>query len=55
MTLEDGPFCPSHDPAVSMSLHSIETESGRAFAMVLFECPNCGHQRRMPLAGGPED
>lgn len=50
MVLEDAPSCHRHDPAVAMSLHSIETEQGRAFAVVLFECPNCGHQRRLPLA-----
>ena len=49
MVLENAPLCDRHEPAVSMGVHSIETEQGRSFAVVLFECPRCGHQRRMPL------
>jgi transcription elongation factor Elf1 len=33
-----------------MKLRSIHTDSGRPEQLVgLFECPDCGHERRLPL------
>jgi hypothetical protein len=50
MTLDDGPVCARHDGAVPMSLRSIHSDSARPDQAVgLFECPECGHERRLPL------
>jgi len=50
MTYEEAPICQRHDTKVPMhlrSLHSDATEPERLQG--LFECPECGHERRMPL------
>ena len=34
-----------------MSLRSIHSDAGRPdLAVGLFECPECGHERRLPLS-----
>jgi len=51
MTLEDGPVCARHDSKVSMNLRSIHSDSGRPDTLVgLYECPECGYERRLPLS-----
>ena len=53
MTLEDGPVCARHDGGVPMSLRSIHSDAGRPDLVVgLFECPECGFERRLPLSQG---
>jgi len=53
MTLDDGPLCARHEGAVPMSLRSIHSDAARPdLAVGLFECPECGHERRLPLSKG---
>ena len=55
MTLEDAPVCARHEGDVLMSLRSIHSDSGRPNTVVgLFECPECGYERRLPLAMAAE-
>jgi hypothetical protein len=55
MTLDDGPQCARHDDAVPMSLRSIHSDAARPdLAVGLFECPECGFERRLPLARGAD-
>lgn len=50
MGISDVPTCGRHDGAVSMSLRTLHTDSNRPGQLVgLFECPDCGAERRSPL------
>ena len=50
MTLDDGPVCARHEDGVPMSLRSIHSDVHRPeLAVGLFECPECGFERRLPL------
>jgi hypothetical protein len=55
MTYEEAPACDRHDSDVPMQLRTMHSDSGRPDVVVgLFECPECGHERRqaIPTAGG---
>ena len=53
MTPDDGPVCARHESGVPMSLRSIHSDSVRPDLVVgLFECPECGYERRLPLLQG---
>jgi hypothetical protein len=50
MIQEDAPVCALHEGEVRMSLrtlHSDMTSPGQLVA--LYECPECGHERRLPM------
>jgi hypothetical protein len=50
MTLEEAPGCDRHDTAVPMLLRTMHSDSSRPDVVVgLFECPECGHERRTPI------
>jgi hypothetical protein len=50
MPYEEGPTCARHESSVPMSLATIHTEATHPDEVVgLFECPQCGYQRRLPL------
>ena len=50
MSYEDGPICERHDAKVPMELRTMHSDSSRPDTVVgLYECPECGHERRFPI------
>lgn len=51
MTYEEAPACDRHDSAiVSMQLRTMHSDISRPDVVVgLFECPECGHERWLPM------
>ena len=50
MTYEEAPACDRHDAAVPMQLRTMHSDSSRPDVLVgLFECPECGHERRAQI------
>jgi hypothetical protein len=50
MSHEDGPACDRHESAVPMQLRTLHSDSSRPDTVVgLYECPECGHERRLPI------
>ena len=53
MTTPGSPVCARHEGEVPMRLRTLHTDSGRPGQLVgLFECPDCGDERRLPLESG---
>ncbi|GAC1653063.1 MAG: hypothetical protein NVS9B1_01600 [Candidatus Dormibacteraceae bacterium] len=50
MTSPGAPLCVRHDDEVSMSLRTLHTDSARPGQLLgLYECPDCGEERRVPI------
>ncbi|MHB8588244.1 MAG: hypothetical protein ACYDA0_05230 [Candidatus Dormibacteraceae bacterium] len=50
MTYDEAPACDRHESHVPMRLRTMHSDSGRPEVVVgLFECPECGHERRLPI------
>ncbi len=50
MSYEDAPICERHDAKVPMELRTMHSDSSRPDMVVgLYECPECGHERRFPI------
>lgn len=50
MTADDAPVCARHEGDVRMSLRTLHSDSTRPGELVgLYECPECGHERHLPL------
>jgi hypothetical protein len=50
MTYENAPACDRHESTVRMELRTMHSDSGRPDVVVgLFECPECGHEKRLPI------
>ena len=50
MSYEDSPACDRHDSGVSMELRTMHSDASRPDVVVgLFECPECGHERWLPI------
>jgi hypothetical protein len=50
MTYDDAPACDRHESAVPMELRTMHSDAGQPDVLVgLFECPECGHERRLPI------
>jgi hypothetical protein len=50
MTQEDAPSCERHESRVPMRLRTMHSDSSRPTVVVgLYECPECGHERRLPI------
>jgi RNase P subunit RPR2 len=50
MTEEDAPSCERHETKVTMELRTMHSDSSRPNTIVgLYECPECGHERRYPI------
>lgn len=50
MTYDEAPACDRHEIEVPMRLRTMHSDSGRPEVVVgLFECPECGHERRLPI------
>jgi hypothetical protein len=50
MRYDDAPECDRHEGRVPMQLRTMHSDSSRPEVVVgLFECPECGHERRQPI------
>jgi hypothetical protein len=50
MNYEDAPVCERHESSVPMRLRTMHSDSSRPDTVVgLYECPECGHERRLPI------
>ncbi len=50
MTYEDAPTCERHESKVPMTLRTMHSDSSRPDTVLgLYECPECGHERRLPI------
>ncbi|HEX6350020.1 MAG TPA: hypothetical protein VF160_11605 [Candidatus Dormibacteraeota bacterium] len=50
MSHDEAPVCARHEGDVRMSLRTLHSDADRPGELVgLFECPECGHERRLPL------
>jgi len=50
VTYEEAPDCERHESKVPMELRTMHSDSGQPDTVVgLFECPECGHERRFPI------
>jgi hypothetical protein len=50
MTHEEAPACDRHESRVPMQLRTMHSDSSAPDVLVgLFECPECGHERRQPI------
>ncbi len=50
MSYEDAPACDRHDSGPSMQLRTMHSDASRPdFVVGLFECPECGHERWLPI------
>jgi hypothetical protein len=53
MTSPGVPVCARHEGEVSMRLRTLHTDSARPEQLLgLFECPDCGDERRVPFDAG---
>jgi hypothetical protein len=53
MTYENAPACERHESKVPMELRTMHSDEGRPDVLVgLFECPECGHEKRQPIQTG---
>ena len=56
MAYEEVPACDRHDSTVSMQLRTMHSDSSKPDVLVgLFECPECGHERWLPMKTSYED
>ena len=50
MTSEENPACDRHNAAVSMQLRTMHSDVTKPDVLLgLFECPECGHERWLPM------
>jgi hypothetical protein len=50
MSHEAAPVCVQHDGDVRMSLRTLHSDVASPGQLLgLFECPQCGHERRVPM------
>ncbi len=51
----EGPVCPQHAGEVRMTLVTLHSEHGRPGEVIgAYRCPQCGHERRLPIDIGGE-
>jgi hypothetical protein len=56
MTYEEAPACERHDARVPMELRTMHSDASQPEVLVgLFECPECGHERWLPIKTSYED
>ena len=55
MTHDGAPDCERHDHPLPMQLRTLHSDSSRPDTVVgLYECPECGHERRQPIETAAE-
>jgi hypothetical protein len=53
MTHDEAPACDRHETQVPMRLQTMHSDSSRPEIIVgLYQCPECGHERRLPIRTG---
>jgi len=53
MSDESPPACDRHEAQVPMRLRTLHSDSNWPDTLVgLYECPECGHERRLPIRTG---
>ena len=53
MSHEDAPSCERHEASVQMQLRTLHSDQSRPDTVVgLYECPECGYERRLPIRTG---
>jgi hypothetical protein len=53
MSHEDAPNCERHEASVQMQLRTLHSDQSRPDTVVgLYECPECGYERRLPIRTG---
>ena len=56
MGTEDAPLCPRHTEEVRMSLMTLHSDvSAPDQVLGAYSCPECGSERRVPLAPVPDE
>jgi len=56
MTYDEAPACERHDSRVTMQLRTMHSDVSQPDVLVgLFECPECGHERWLPIKTTYED
>ena len=56
MSYDDAPACDRHDASVPMRLLTMHSDVSQPDVVVgLFECPECGHERRLPIKTSYEE
>ncbi len=55
MTHDGSPNCERHEPGIPMQLRTLHSDSSRPDTVVgLYECPECGTERRLPIETAAE-
>ncbi len=55
MALDDAMLCPHHGRDVRLVLSTLHSDSSLSERLTaLYECPECGYQRRLPLEPAAE-
>ena len=50
MSPDEAPACERHESSVPMQLRTMHSDSSRPDTVVgLYECPECGFERRLPI------
>jgi hypothetical protein len=50
MSHDEAPVCARHNDDVTMRLRTLHSDSSKPEELIgLFECPECGHERRVPI------
>ena len=50
MSFDGAPACDRHEPSASMELRTMHSDATKPDVVVgLFECPECGHERWLPI------
>jgi hypothetical protein len=53
MTYDEAPACERHEAKVPMKLRTMHSDSSEPGVLVgLFECPECGEEKRRPIQTG---
>ena len=53
MSHDDAPSCERHEASVQMQLRTLHSDQSRPDTVVgLYECPECGYERRLPIRTG---
>lgn len=50
MSYDEAPACERHEAKVPMQLRTMHSDESRPeIVLGLYECPECGHERRLPI------
>jgi hypothetical protein len=56
MVIAEEPVCPRHDGDVRLGLRTLHSDEAAPEQILgTFVCPECGHERRLPIETGVSD